>query len=286
VPAVYPRRRVPAPTKPNPKVYRIASWASGALAFAAAVLTFAFGLAFILGPSPAGDGSSPGGTRPGTTQPVGEVLATDQWVITGTLSKLVGTKVSEAPRLPLPLTLTVARGGGTKAEFAGGAVAGKNATIAWDGGRPLPISGEGSVDLNGPINVELDAQGATWALDGDSRLLTPGTYNLNAGVAVIPLNTTFGVARERATLSIPQGAAASLKTNGDVRTVTKPAPLLLKGPGQLVLEGSFEVRGRDGVKPATKLTFGPGAFELDIAPDAGGYRINQAFLQGPTTIDA
>ena len=277
---------MPAPTKPSPQVYRAASWASGALAFVAAVLTFAFGLAFFLGPSPAGDGDAPTSTGPRTTQAAGEVLAADQSLVTGTLTKLVGTKVSEAPRLPLPLTLTVARGGGTKAEFAGGAVAGKNATIAWDGGRPLPISGEGSIDLNGPVNVELSADGARWSLDGDSRLLTPGTYNLNAAVAVIPLNTTFGTPRERATMAIPEGAAASLKTNGDVRTTTKPAPLTLKGPGSLVLEGTLEVRTRDGMKPAQKITFGPGAFELDLVPEGGGYRIGRAFLQGPTTVDA
>lgn len=285
--AVYPQRVVPVPTNPSPQVYRLASWASAALAFVAAVLTFGFGLAFLLGPSPAGDGG--GGdvaAGPRTTQAEGEVLGADQSVITGTLTRLVGTRVSEAPRLPLPLTLTVAPGRGTKAEFAGGAVDGKNATIAWDGGRPLPISGEGSIDLNGPVNVELKPNGTTWALDGDSRLLTPGTYNLGAAVAVVPLNTTFGKPRERARLDIPQGAAASLKTNGDVRTTTKPAPLVLRGPGQLVLEGTFEVRNREGTRAAQKITFGPGAFELDIAPEGGGYKINRAFLQGSTTIDA
>lgn len=275
---------MPPPLKPSPQTYRIASWASGALAFAAAVLTFAFGLAFFLGPAPAGDGG-PATSGPQTTQSQGEVLAADQSDVTGLLTKLVGTKVSDVPRLPLPLTLTVARGGGTKAEFAGGSVGGKNATVAWDGGRPLPISGQGSIDLNGPVNVELNPDGASWALDGDSRLLTPGTYNLGAAVAVIPLNSVLGAPRERVKIDIPQGAAASLKTNGDVRTVTKAAPLVLKGPGQLVLQGTFEVRTREGVRTAQKITFGPGAFELDVVPEAGGYRINRAFLQGPTTFD-
>lgn len=276
---------MPTPLKPSPQTYRIASWASGALAFGAAVLTFAFGLAFFLGPAPAGDGG-PAPSSPETTQSQGEVLAADQSDVTGLLTKLVGTKVSDVPRLPLPLTLTVARGGGTKAEFAGGSVGGKNATVAWDGGRPLPISGQGSIDLNGPVNVEMNPDGASWALDGDSRLLTPGTYNLNAAVAVTPLNSVLGTPRERVKIDIPQGAAASLKTNGDVRTVTKAAPLVLKGPGQLVLQGTFEVRTRDGMRTAQKISFGPGAFELDVVPEAGGYRINRAFLQGPTTFDA
>ena len=284
--AVYPRRVVPAPLAPNPQAYRIASWAFAALAFGAAVLAFGFGLAAILGPEPAGDGDGDRVlTGPSPTGTKGEVLAADQTVVTGTLTKLVGTKISDAPPLPLPLTLTVARGGGTKAEFAGGAVAGKNATIAWDGGRPLPITGQGSIDLNGPVNVELTPAGGSWALDGDSRLLTPGTYNLGAAVAVVPLNSTFGTPRERVRLDIPAGAAASLKTNGNVMTTTRPAPLTLKGPGQLVLEGTLEVRTREGVRPVKRVTFGPGAFELSLEPQAGGYSIGRAFLQGPTTLE-
>jgi hypothetical protein len=277
---------VPIPTEASPQVYRIASWATAGLAFVAAVLTFAFGLAAVMGPAPAGDGERvTTGPAPTGTEG-GDALAADQASLTGTITRLVGTKVSEAPPLPLPLTLTVAnRGGGTKAEFAGGAVAGKNATISWDGGRPLPLRGQGSLDLNGPIDVELNPTGGTWALDGGSRLLTPGSYTLGAPVAVNPLNGALGAPRESAKLDVPAGAAASVKTNGDVRTTTPAAALKLRGPGQLVLEGTLEVRTRDGVQAARKITFGPGAFELDLEPTAGGYTVGKAFLQGPMTVD-
>lgn len=286
--AVYPRRVVPAPPTPTPQAYRIASWGFAGLAFVAAVLAFGFGLAAILGPEPAGDGN--GGrvlTEPGSTGPAGEVLAADQAVVTGTLTRLVGTRVSDAPPLPLPLTLTVAtRGGGTKAEFGGGAVDGKNATISWDGGRPLPLRGQGAIDLNGPVNMELTPAGGSWALDGGSRLLTPGSYAFGATVAVSPLNAGLGAPRENAKLDVPAGAAASLRTNGDVRTTTPASALKLRGPGELVLEGSLEVRTREGPRTVRKVTFGPGAFEVDLEPQPGGYRIGRAFLQGPTAMDA
>ncbi len=52
-----------------------------------------------------------------------------------------------------------------------------------------------------------------------------------------------------------------------------------------MLEGALEVTTRDGMRQATKITFGPGAFELNLQPEAGGYRIERALLQGPMTVD-
>jgi len=286
---VYPRRVVPLPPETARHAYRAGAWVSAGLAFVAAVLAFGFGLAAVVGPAdPDDDGDRvTAGRGPDSTEAPVEVLGADQSVVTGTIAKLVGTKISEAPPLPLPLTLTAgARGGGTKAEFSGGAVAGKNASITWDGGRPLPVRGQGSIDLNGPVDVELKPGGATWSLDGTSRLLTPGAYTFGATVAVSALSGSLGEPRDGARLDVPAGAAASLRTNGNVRTTTPAAAITLRGPGQLVLEGTFELRTRDGVRPAQKITFGVGAFELELEPQPDGYRIVRAFLQGPTTVDA
>jgi len=275
---------VDARTESTRRAYRIASWATAGLAFVTAVLTVGFGLAALIGPKPAGDGEQVT-SGPGPSSTKGEVLAADQSVVTGTITRAVGIKVSVAPPLVVPLTLTVVRGGGTKAEFAGGAVGGKNATLSWDGGRPLPLTGQGSIDLNGPVNVEVTPSGATWALDGVTRLLTPGSYAFGATVAVTPMNGRLGTPKEGARLDVPPGAAASLLTRGDVRVATSPAALVLKGPGQLVLEGMLEVRTRTGVRQARKVTFGTGAFELSLGRQAGGYRIDKALLQGPTNVD-
>jgi len=264
------------------KAYRAASWVTGALAFVAAVMTFAVSLAALSMPGVSEEERVT--TGPGPTGANGEVLAVDQSMVSGTITRVVGTKV-EAPALALPLTLTVVRGGGTKAEFIGGAVAGKNATITWDGGRPLPLSGQGSIDLNGPVDVDLTGKGASYALDGQSRLLTPGTYGFGATVAVIPVNGALGAPKDGAKLVVPAGAAASMLTRGDVKVAIAPAPLQLRGPGSLVIEGALEVTTRDGVRPATKLTFGPGAFELNLEPQGDGYRIDRALLQGPMTVD-
>ena len=277
-----------APTSTARRVYRAASWVSAGLAFAAAVLTFAFGLAALTGPKPV-EQVEQVTTGPAPTAPLGDVLASDQAVVTGTVTKVVGTKVA-APALALPLTLTVNRGGGgLKAEFSGGSVSGKPAAIAWDGGRPLPLRGQGSIDLNGPVNVEVGPRGATWVLDGASRLLTPGAYTFGATVAVSPVTDNglagFATPKDGAKLEVASGATSTLQTKGDVRVTTPPAVLPLRGPGQLVLEGTFEVRTRAGTSPARKVTFGPGAFELDLAPQDGGYRIDRALLQGPINVE-
>lgn len=254
-----------------------------ALAFVAAVMTFAVGLAALTSPGVAPDEERVT-TGPGPTRPDGEVLAPDQAMLSGTVTKVVGTKV-EAPALPLPLTLTVMRGGGTKAEFSGGTVGGKKAAVTWDGGRPLRLTGPGSIDLNGPVDLELTGKGASYALDGQSRLLTPATYAFGATVAVIPTNGTLGAPKDGARLEVSPGVPASLLTNGGVRVATAPAPLALRGPGRLVLEGALQITTRDGARQAAKLTYGPGAFELDLVPDGGGYRIDRALLQGPMTVD-
>ncbi len=277
---------MPASPEATRQAYRIASWTTAGLAFVAAVLTFAFGLAAVTGPgaAPAGDGQQVT-AGPGPSASPGTVLARDQSVVSGVLTRVVGTKVEGAPPLVIPLTLTVVRGNGTKAELSGGAVGGKGATVTWDGGRPLPLGGQGSIDLNGPVDVELTTGGASWKLDGPSRVLTPGSYSLGATVAVSPLNGGLATPKDGVRLEVPPGAAASLKTRGDVRVATPPAPLSLKGPGQLVLEGSLQIMTRDGKRQAAKVTFGPGAFELNLQPGADGYHVEQALLQGPITVD-
>jgi len=276
---------VAAPSETTRKAYRIGAWAAAALAFVSAVLTFAFGLAALSGPEQAGDGQRvKTGTGPRPTGALGEVLAADQAVVSGMITKLVGTNV-DAPALVLPVTLTVVRGGGTKADISGGSVGGKNATLSWDGGRPLPLSGQGSLDFNGPVNVEISPAGPSWALDGTSRLLTPGSYTFGATVAVSLVTGGLGIPKDGARLDVPAGAAASVSTRGDVRVATPPAPLKLKGPGQLVLEGTFDVRTKSGTRQARKITFGTGAFELNLERQPGGYRVDKALLQGPMTVE-
>ncbi len=246
-------------------------------------MTFAVGLAALSSPGTAPD-TERVTTGPALKAPLGEVLAPDQSIVTGTVTKVTGTDV-DAPDLAIPLTLTVVRGGGTKADFSGGMVGGIRVTISWDGGRPLPLRGQGAIDLNGPVNVELTGNGATWALDGRARLLTPGSYAFGATVAVSLTEGGLAVPKDGARIDVAPGATASLQTRGDVRVATPAAPLQLKGPGQLVLEGALEVKTRGGTRSAAKITFGPGAFELRLESQPGGYRIANAFLQGPTTVD-
>jgi hypothetical protein len=254
--------------RPSARTLRVLSFGAGGLAFGAAVAAFAFGLAA------AGDGDAP---RVATGE---RALDADQAEVKGTVTRVVGTQVAGSV-LQLPLTMNVVRGGGTKATFTGGTVGGKPQVVAWDGGRPLPVTGAGSLDLAGAADVEITSAGATWTLDGVPRVLTSGTYRFGATVAV----GAEGLAapKDGVTLAVP--STASLVTHGGVTVATARAAIDLGGPGGLLLEGELAVRTSKGTNAAGSIRFGPGSFTLSLAPqpDGGGYTITGSLLQGTVT---
>lgn len=200
-------------------------------------------------------------TRPGpkverTVRDV-HVLPVDQAKVTGTLTALRGEDVTGPPlRTPIAVdhgTVTVRANGDT---------------IVWQGGRPFSLTG-GGVDL-GPTAVTIDGAGAHWPLDGE-HLLLPGDYVLDAPVAV----GSGGLAEPRDSYRFTARADATIEV-ADATVTTPVTALHLEGPGRLVLDGTFLVETRAGVRRATHLEFGPGSFTLDLR----GHDLT-ATLQGP-----
>jgi hypothetical protein len=222
------------------------------------------------------DGDTAAPAPPTTTTLRGRPLAPDQVEIRGVASKVTGTEVA-GPVLALPLTLTVVRGGGTKATFGGGTVGGKVANVVWDGGRPLPLSGTGGIDLAGPADVDVTAAGTGWHLDGAPRGLQPGTYRMGATVAV----GRSGLGEPRDGVEYAVVTPGSVTTGGGVTITVPPGAVTLRGPGSLVIEGDLTVRTSAGARPAATVRFGPGPFELSLSPRPDGrLDVTSSLLQG------
>lgn len=187
------------------------------------------------------------------------VLPEGQAKVTGTLTSLRGTDVA-GPTLSMPVVLEE----GTATIETG------EVTIVWDGGRPFRLEGDGALDL-GPTEVVLDATTSRWSLDG-VRVLLPGRYRVLTPVAV----GRGGLAEPRDTYDFVAGDDTTIEAPG--AWLTRPrTSMRLEGPGTLILEGRFDVRTRDGRRTTTRLEFGPGPFELDLAADG----TMSATLQGP-----
>jgi hypothetical protein len=206
------------------------------------------------------------------------VLPPGQVEVTGTVTRLVAMDAASDPILA-PFTIQPGTVGVTRAVIEGVEVDRKPSTIAWDGGRPLPITGEGGgLDL-GAANLTVDASGYTWALEGATRGLLAGKYKCNFNVAV----GSGGVAS-------PRDSVVFTATDETVLDVTKGGAFVKLPPGPLqiqatkrttaVIEGGLSVRTNEGTTRARAIQFGPGLYDITLAPTPGGLAI-KAVLQGP-----
>jgi hypothetical protein len=219
-------------------------------------------------------------TAPPATLPPVTVLPQGQAVLSGTVTAahLAG---AVGPPLSLPLVISIPnRGQGElnieRVRFQGQA----GATVAWDGGQPLPLSGTGALSL-GPATVDVNTGGLTWHLDGMPRLLTPGRFTTGSAVAI----GVAGLAQplDQATFDVAPGTHGVMVTVGDVQVHQAPRAVHVTGPGQVQLLGRFTVRTAAGTRAAANLHFGPGPFDLTLQPVAGGFGIS-GVLQGPITL--
>ena len=205
------------------------------------------------------------------------VPAAGQTLVTGTLQTFSSDGAVAAP-IATPFTINyVARGAVNHAEVEGALIDGERKTIYWYAGQPLPVSGNGALDL-GPAHVTADAHGVTWSLVGTSGF-TPGHYRFGSSVAV-----------GSSGLSTPMDGGVSFDAdNHTVLTATDgvivhfDSPTLkVQGPGTLTMTGTFTLRTAAGTRTATTLTMGGGPFEVQLAPGPGGIAVT-ATLQGPVT---
>jgi hypothetical protein len=220
--------------------------------------------------------AGPTGTESPSTRVV-EVPRPGQSIVSGTLTRLVA-KDAAGDAIPAPFTIQPGQVGVSRAVIGNVLVDGKPSTIAWDGGRPLPITGTGALEL-GTTQVTVDPAGVTWALEGSARALRPGAYRANFTVAV----GSAGVANVRDNVAFTAGNDAALEVRKGTAFVRLPAaPLHVRAvqPTMATLEGDLTVQTTAGDHKSRRVTFGPGLYDVTLTPVAGGYTL-RAILQGP-----
>ena len=219
-------------------------------------------------------------TTTSTTEGITVVPAAGQTLVRGRLTSVTGDGITP-PALRLPLSLDEQNRGETQATFRAVLVEGRRTNVYWNGGRPLPLSGTGGIDLfaSGGTHATLDGGGFTWSLDGFVRQLLPGTYTtgFTVGVGSGGLPTPHDEP-----ITFTADARSTLVTRGGAIIHQAQAALKITGPGQLVLTGAFVLRTATGTRTAKTITFGPGPFVLDLTPVAGGYQLSGT-LQGPVS---
>ena len=199
-----------------------------------------------------------------------------QSFVTGTLTSLVADKAL-GPALRPPFTITIPTRGQGHADITGVTAAGKAVQVFWYGGQPLPVSGSGTLALDG-APVSIDASGITWMLDGAPRSLTTGHFNLGAPVAA----GASGLAAPHDSYAFDAGDRSTIETTGQARVHVAPVTMHLGGPGKVTMHGALQLRSLAGTSKVRTVIFGTGSYTIDLVPAAGGYTITSV-LQGPVS---
>jgi len=213
-------------------------------------------------------------TAPATTTP-----AITGAVITGTVTAvhLVG---AIGPALKMPITVTIPNRGQGALNIDGVVIMGHpGATVAWDGGQPLPIAGSGALQL-GPATMDAGPAGITWHLDGTPRYFIPGSYTADSPVAVG--TGGLALALDQVAFIVPAGSQGQLESDGDAQVRLSPQTVSVTGPGLVQLLGSMLVTTAAGTRMVANLHSGSGAFSLSFAPVTGGYAVH-GVIDGPLT---
>ncbi len=211
-----------------------------------------------------------------TTVPSGPAPAPGQAFVNGTVETLTA-EGAQGAALVAPFTLTAVERGAGKATIENALVDGRRTSIAWGGGTPLPITGNGGIDLGG-TKVVVDPTGATYTVDGAPRALAPGTYRAGASVAV----GVGGLATPRDSVSFTADARTLINAQGAVVVKVAPTRIELTGPGRVTARGQLQVRDPTSTKPAGGIQFGEGPYTVTVTPGPARLELD-AVLQGPLT---
>jgi hypothetical protein len=216
----------------------------------------------------AGGPTVEGGSSTSTT--ADHSLRPDQVRVTGALSA-VHIEGCVVDPLSLPVTIeAAARGASNGAEIAHVTVGDKPATIVWDAGRPLQLSGAGPLLLD-PVTVELGPGGIVLGVGGTVVAFTPGEHRIDTPVAV----GQSGLAR-------PKDTVTFAATDGSTMALRGASTITLAGPGLVALAGQLTVITVSGSRQVSKVDLPAGSFELKLIVGPAGYAVD-ALLQGPTT---
>lgn len=201
--------------------------------------------------------------------PAGQVM------VTGTVEAFAADNV-QGPPLATPFTISVLDRGQGNATIEKALIDGERTNVFWGGGAPLPITGEGGIDLSGS-RIDVDASGALWSPTGAARSLTPGTYRAGGAVGV----GEEGLARPRESVAFEADAQTVLNATKGVAIQVGPSLLKLSGPGHVALTGRMRVVESTGERDATRIELAGGPYEVTLEPVEGeGLRIVATF-QGP-----
>ena len=217
-----------------------------------------------------GDGSAvEGGVDTAGDPSLGELTK-----VTGTLTAAEITGALDGP-VTLPLVLTVAsRGGGNGAVITGISTAGGN-TVVWDGGRPITLSGDGTVAVQpGAFFVRDGALVAD--LSGAAHALSPGTYRIDGPVAV---GDGGGLAAPSTQTGFTAGDGAVVSGTGQVEGRLAPGTWSLLGPGRVRLVGELTSYTAHTTALPIDVTLEQGSFELTLTVSGSEVRV-EALLDG------
>lgn len=195
-----------------------------------------------------------------------------QAFVTGTVEKVSAD--AQVQPVAAPFTITAVERGAGRASIENALVGGRRVTITWDGGTPLPVSGEGALEL-GKTHVEVDANGVVLSLDGAPRVFRPGTYSLGATVAV----GTTGVATPREGVQFTADDQTVLTSRGNVVIREELQRIDMLGPGQVGMAGRLRVQFRDRTANAVTAYLKEGPYRVTVDPTSGRLTVD-AILQG------
>lgn len=209
-----------------------------------------------------------------TTLPPGPAPAPGQAFVTGQADRFSADDAQSGP-LRSPLTVQAVERGVGRVVIENALIDNRRVSISWGGGTPLPLDGDGGVDLGG-THVEVDGSGVTWTIEGGAKALLPGKYRAGAPVAV----GSSGLATPRDAVDFTADARTTMTATGGVVIKLPPQKVELTGPGRVVAAGQLRVRLPSSARQAKSVEFGPGPFTATLVPAAGRLEVN-AVLQGP-----
>lgn len=216
------------------------------------------------------------GAPPDTRVPVTRILpAAGQAFVTGEIDFLSADDTQSAP-IPTPFTLTALDAGAGRGTIENALVDGSRTTIFWGGGTPLPLSGDGGVEVGGAL-VEVKPSGVTWTISGGRKLL-PGSYLVGAPVAV----GAAGLASSRDSVSFVADDRTVLNTTAGVVVELGPQRLEVTGPGRVSARGRLTVTDTSGTRNASAIDFDAGPYRVLVTPQ-GSKVVLDATLQGRLT---
>ncbi|MGH9224348.1 MAG: hypothetical protein ACRD2W_11335 [Acidimicrobiales bacterium] len=194
-----------------------------------------------------------------------------QAFVTGTATEITA-EAAQAQPLKTPFSVTPVERGVGRASIEKALMGGRRVTITWDGGTPLPVSGEGELIL-GSTRVTLNEDGPVFSLDPVPRSFKPGTYSLGATVGV----GTTGIGTPRDGVTFTADEQTIFVSRGAVVVKLSPQKVDLLGPGKLTMKGTLEVQFPDRTTDSSSVSFGGGPYRLTVEPGAAGLTVDAIF---------